>query len=352
MRTNSHLRYAARLLLFYVIVFISPAIVNAVSVSEYQDNLKQAITALDTLTQTDEEETEEDYQRRLTETLTRVRRVLPESQMVECGDELCTVDNSWLHDQLKELEKTSDSNWFLLLTHIIERLKAIDERITELRTATVVDDSNKSAAKDRLAGILARSEYASKGPVKSALAKILEAIARWIGKLFGRQAPIETGRGSALTSIVQILVIGLALVVLAYVIKLLVPKFARRRKKQQKVKLEPRIVLGERLEPDASAVDLLADAEALARSGQIRAAIRKAYIALLVELGDRKVISLAHHKTNRDYLRAVRSVPTLYPVMAGLTDSFERHWYGLSQAEAQDWQSFRDAYKAALQVRT
>jgi hypothetical protein len=337
--------------LFYLIVFISPTIVHAVSVSEYHDHLKQAITALDTLTQSDEEESETDYNRRLNETVTTVRQVLPESQMVECGEELCTVDNSWLHEQLKELEKTSDPKWFLLLTHIIERLKAIDERITELRSAAGTD-SNKTASKERLEGILARSEYASQGPVKSALAKILDAIARWIGKLFGRQRAIEPGRGRSLTSIVQVFILVLALGVLAYVIKLLIPRLARRRQKKQKVKLEPRIVLGERLEPDASAVDLLADAEALARSGQIRAAIRKAYIALLVELGDRNVISLAHHKTNRDYLRAVKNVPTLYPVMAGLTDSFERHWYGLSQAEVQDWQSFRDGYKTALQVRT
>lgn len=351
MLTNSHLRYAARLLLLYSIVLISPTIVHAVSVSEYQSNLKQAITALDTLTQADEDETEPDHERRLVETLTTVRRVLPESQMVECGEELCTVDNSWLHDQLKELEKASGSSWFPLLTHIIERLRAIDERVTELR-AGESKDWNKSGAKERLAGILSRPEYATKGPASSALARILEAIARWIAKFLGRQPTFEAGRSNAITSIVQIVIIVLALGVLGYVLRLLIPKLARRRRKQQKVKLEPRIVLGERLEPEASAVDLLAEAESLARSGQIRAAIRKAYIALLVELGDRKVISLAHHMTNRDYLRAVRSVPTLYPVMAGLTDSFERHWYGFSQAEDQDWQRFRDGYKTALQVRT
>jgi hypothetical protein len=54
------------------------------------------------------------------------------------------------------------------------------------------------------------------------------------------------------------------------------------RKKQR----EARIVLGERLEPDQTAADLLAQAEA-GSSRQLRAAIRKAYIALLCELGDR-----------------------------------------------------------------
>ena len=113
-----------------------------------------------------------------------------------------------------------------------------------------------------------------------------------------------------------------------------------------------RIVLGERLEPEATASDLLSQAEALVRNGDVRGAIRKAYIALLVELGDRKMISLAQHKTNRDYLNAVRSLPLLFTTMRGLTESFERHWYGLEQATPDDWQNFRAGYLAALQVRT
>jgi hypothetical protein len=107
-------------------------------------------------------------------------------------------------------------------------------------------------------------------------------------------------------------------------------------------------VLGERLEPEASATDLLTEAEALVRKGEIRAAIRKTYIALLVELGDRKIISLAQHKTNRDYLRSVSHVPALYSNMGGLTNSFERHWYGFEETSLTDWQSFKSGYLAAL----
>ncbi len=353
MRTKStpHPQLAVRVVLFFVFIFFVPAFVHAATIAEYQRNLKAAITALDTLTQSDEEETDSAYRQRFVNTLTNVRALLPESQMVDCGEELCTVDNSWLHDELKGLQKASDDDWFRQLTRIIERLKALDERVTELQSATVSGGS-KSDAKQRLSGILSRPEYATKSRAKSALARIIEAIARWIQKLFGRHVPGEQVGRSRVTSIVQIIVIALAVGVLLYVIKLLIPRFIRPRKKERKAKSEPRIVLGERLEPDASAVDLLAEAEALARGGQIRAAIRKAYIALLVELGERKVISLAHHKTNRDYLRSVKSVPALYPLMSGLTDSFERHWYGLGQPEVADWQNFRDAYRAAVQTRT
>ena len=108
--------------------------------------------------------------------------------------------------------------------------------------------------------------------------------------------------------------------------------------------------LGERLEPDQTSADLLAQAESLARLGDLRAAIRKAYIALLCELGDRKVISLAQHKTNRDYLGAVRDRPSLFRSMRGLTNSFEIHWYGFVPPREDDWKEFRNGYQQALKT--
>ena len=126
------------------------------------------------------------------------------------------------------------------------------------------------------------------------------------------------------------------------------PRLLQNRGGQRKTKEGARIVLGERLEPDQSARDLLSEAENLARTGDLRAAIRKAYIALLLELGERKIITLEQHKTNRDYLRAVRRVERLYPNVKQLTDSFELHWYGSARATETDWQAFRSGYKQAL----
>jgi hypothetical protein len=114
----------------------------------------------------------------------------------------------------------------------------------------------------------------------------------------------------------------------------------------------PRIILGERLEAEQTAADLLDDAEQLARAGDLRGAIRKAYVALLCELGDRGVVRLAQHKTNRDYLNAVRrAAPTrLYTEMLPLTFDFELHWYGLQDASDSDWQSFKTRCRQALRV--
>jgi hypothetical protein len=77
----------------------------------------------------------------------------------------------------------------------------------------------------------------------------------------------------------------------------------------------------------------------------LRAAIRKAYIALLCELGDRKIISLAQYKTNRDYLHAVRDKGSLYTSMRKLTNMFELHWYGFRPAGETDWDEFRNGYR-------
>jgi hypothetical protein len=97
-------------------------------------------------------------------------------------------------------------------------------------------------------------------------------------------------------------------------------------------------------------MDLLGDADRLARDGDLRGAIRKGYIALLCDLSDRKIIGLAYNKTNRDYLRDVRSRRDLHPRMKTVTDAFERHWYGLQDSAEQDWARFREDYKEAIRA--
>jgi Domain of unknown function (DUF4129) len=341
----------ARGLLLSTLLFGSISVVRAVSVSEYQSNLKQAITALDTLLQSDEDESFSEFKRRVDDTFAAVRNVLPETVTVDCGEEFCTVDNSWLHEELKAVEKALDSDWRELLTRVIEKLKSIEERVAELQNPSTYT-STKAVDKQRLSEVLQRPEYQTTDRANSALVRLLNRFLRWIAKFFERAIPAESGTGARVIGMgTQILVVALALAVLAYVAKLLLPRLWRPQVRKRKAKAEPRIVLGERLEPEQSAVDLLSEAETLARSGQVRAAIRKAYIALLVELGDRKVLSLAQHKTNRDYLRSLRSIPSLYPLMGGLTDSFERHWYGSVQATPEDWQNFRERYRTALQAK-
>jgi hypothetical protein len=343
--STTHRRYSLTALfgVLFVFLFLFPTNVAAIPISQYQQNLNDAIADLERFYGSG-------HDSRLTESIEFVRTTLPKRQTVEFEGEVCEVDNSWLHQNLDELEHADDPS--KKLDEIISSLEAIEQRVAERQNPGERAAEKKQWARTRLDSILARPEYATNqqgGP--NALVRLLQDIARWIAKWLPKPRNVDPGRIDLITLIAQIIVIGLAMLVILYVVKTVIvwlsgrPRTPRARKKR-----EARIVLGERLEPEATATDLLSEAEALARQGDLRAAIRKAYIALLVELGDRKVISLAHHKTNRDYLNSLRSVPQLHSRMRGLTESFERHWYGFDSATANDWQDFRAGYLAALQT--
>ena len=344
-------RALASVVVIMVALFVLPATVSAISLTDYQRKLQQAITALDTLLQVDEHETEADFQKRLLQTIDDVRVTLPEHFTVEENGDVYEVDNSSLHKTLEDIKSLPAEEQVKKISEVEEMLQALEVRIGQRIFVTSTGET-KDQAKSRLESILARPEYATGPRGSNALIRLIQDFIRWLMSFFPKPRGVAPGRLDWVIFIVEVVVIGLAAAVLVYVGIALLRRFGRTRRPKARKKKEARIVLGERLEPEATSTDLLSQAEALVRHGDIRGAIRKTYIALLVELGDRKLISLAQHKTNRDYLNSVRSLPPLHSTMRGLTDIFERHWYGLEPATSDDWQDFRAGYLAALQAGT
>jgi hypothetical protein len=329
-------------------VLTDAASVQAIPLSDYQKSLQQAITALDTLLQQDEDETDSDFESRVKDTTQAIRTAIPETQMVQSTGDTYSVQNSWLHNELGELDKASADERQKWIVQLVDHLRALDERITEARTPHEFT-TNPTDAKQKLDTILHRPEYQSEAKKgSSVIARLLREFFRWLESLFPKRRQLQSEQATSLSRKVQVVVLGLCLLVILYVLRTFVPRLMRRRKVLQKEKPKPRIVLGEKIAPEQSASDLLDEAERLARDGQLRSAIRKGYIALLVELGDRHLVSLAQYKTNRDYLNSVRNTPSLYENLSGLTDRFERHWYGAVQATQTDWQEFRAVYLATL----
>lgn len=278
-----------------------------------------------------------------------IRRELPVNERVQLGNQPVAVNNSWLHELLTDIEHSNDSSRRrALVTLLAARLQALHDRLEEVQKASAAN-TDKDADKGRLAEILRRPEYIPAPPQSSALERLLQRFWDWLESLMPKHKPLAPGTSSAVSTVAQILVVGLCLAVIAFLIWRFGPRFMQGRRKKKKTR-EPRIVLGELLDPDQTAADLLAQADALARAGDLRAAIRKAYIALLCELGDRKLISLAQSKTNRDYLYAVRDKVSLYSSMRKLTNSFELHWYGLVPAGENEWNEFRSDYQRTLRI--
>lgn len=349
--SKTHRRSVACVVVLVTFFFVCPANVAAIPITEYQQRLKQVINELVKVVEINKDFDETDFENRMLETIEFVRATLPEHLTVEADGDVCNVDYSSLHKRLEDLKELPGAEQFEEVEKITEILQAIDARITE-RQAAIERAESKEQAKRKLEGILARPEYATEQRGTNAISRLIRDFIRWLQNLLPKRRQVEPGRVDLISLIAQILVIGIALAVLLYVVKILLTRFGRTRKAKKPKKKEARIVLGERLEPEATATDLLSQAEILARNGDLRAAIRKAYIAFLVELGDRKMISLAQHKTNRDYLNSVKSIAPLHATMRGLTDSFERHWYGFEQATPDDWQDFRAGYLAGLRAES
>ncbi|MDT4897147.1 MAG: hypothetical protein QOH25_2224 [Acidobacteriota bacterium] len=316
----------------------------ALPLDEYRSRLHQAATVLDELGPEDEEtETPQSYFIRARAAFGKVRKLVPSDETVEWEGGRVRVNNSWLEEELKSYEQTQAGD---VPERIGQRLTALEERLNELEEQNKSVATSKEQERARLEAILSREEYRDKPPEKS----LWERFKEWFNSLFPDRNPLQPGQSSWLSLVAMILIFGLAAGVIAYVIWKFFPFGLAGGTRLKLEKNQARIVLGEHLAPDQTAADLLAEAEALARKGELRAAIRKGYIALLCELGDRKVLSLAQHKTNHDYLRAVREKRPLLKEMQKLTASFENHWYGFVPTTPNDWTTFRSGYQQTLKT--
>jgi len=337
-------------LLSIALVFISANALRAATLFDYVTRVSRAITLVDEVAGAYEDESGRARPEQvIASNLMLVRQQLPAKEEVKIDGQTISVDNSWLYQALSEFENSHNSNERReTIARIAERLRAIHEHSQELQKASAAA-TDKDSEKGRLTEILRRPEYLQTAPEGSALERLLDRLLRWLDKLIPHPKPIRPGGSPLASGLAQIVIVAICLGAIALIIWRFGPRLMSGRRKK-KTKREARIVLGERLEADQTAADLLAQAEMLAREGNLRAAIRKAYIALLCELGDRKIISLAQHKTNRDYLNSVRDKASLYASMRKLTSRFELHWYGFVPANENDWNEFRADYKSTLRT--
>jgi hypothetical protein len=343
-----------------------PTTGRALSVGEYAERVERVAVALDSLWMLERETAvlgrEEDWARpEAAEALPGVRvsavgearSLLPPVLRVARGEggAQVEVDNRWLHSELTRYERQpptleGERERVSILSSVVGRLRALAARLAEGGPRPGRD---KEAEKGRLAAILRGADFNERGPRgQSAAEQLLERFLQWVQDLFPRWSPVEGGAAGS-SPVAQYAVFALVAVALVFVLWRYLRWRAGRPKPERRGRREARVVLGERLEDDQTAADILEDAERLARAGNLRGAIRKAYVALLCEMGDRHLIRLAQHKTNRDYLRSVRdAAPQTYGLFRPLTDSFERHWYGLAEATERDWNDFRAGCRRAL----
>src|SRR5512132_655038 len=110
-------------IVFTALIFLLPAIAsrsNAATLADYRARVSPAATALQQL------QTADYYADDVSNTLTRVRTLLPARETVLFNQQNVEVDNSWLHEALTQYEKNQNNRSLsteqLRLT--VERLRA------------------------------------------------------------------------------------------------------------------------------------------------------------------------------------------------------------------------------------
>lgn len=333
------------------VFFVCPSLpVFAETVAAYRDKISKAIEAVDELIYSEEDEDTPTLVKNSPvkrEQLKQVRQSLPPSEKVESNGVSVETQNKWFSERLDDYEKEEKSEKrYAILNEIYERLEALETEVGTLEKAPAAA-STKDEDKLKLAGILSRPEYQKpEEQQENIIQKTWRKIREWLSKYFPETKPFSLPKEglSSLSFIIQLLIYAIVLGIIGFVIYKFAPLLRARFSRRDKETKSERVVLGETIAADADSHTLFNEAEALAREGNLRAAIRKGYIALLCDLSDRKIIGLARHKTNRDYLRDLRPRKEIFGDMNSLTTNFERNWYGFGQTEEKDWNDFKDKY--------
>lgn len=277
----------------------------------------------------------------------------PRFARIETGGSVVEIDDRWLGERVKSIENSPESAEAALI-EIDERLAAIEFEIGALERAAV-KERTKDQDKEKIAEILRRVEFQKPEPPKESwLDRLRKAIEDWLSENFPKVSPPRTdSTGMRTTSVVlQILLYALVIGTVGFIVYKFAPLVAARFRRGERDEDGERVILGERIGADQDSGTLFGEAERLALEGDLRGAVRRGYVAILCELADRKLVGLARHKTNRDYLRDIRKHRPLFDAMRGLTNRFERHWYGLEEVKNEDWEEFRREYQSTRSVRS
>ena len=190
------------------------------------------------------------------------------------------------------------------------------------------------------------------GPIRAFLRGVAETIGGWwrtvrgwlekLGDWFDRLFP-ERGRpraGRSLTSVAGILRVSLYALVamLACAVAYMAWRVWQQRRQQAlRVDAAP-VAAAPDLEDEATGADALPEggwlalARDLAEQGDLRLALRAAFLASLAALAEKGFVQIARFKSNRDYrdelARRAHAEPAVFDLFAQSTGIYERVWYG------------------------
>lgn len=289
---------------------------------------------------------EQELLRRLTDLIPSTEDVARDAQ----DKDLTHIDNAWLQQAIEKLDNEDDDARYSHLSEIADRLSALSRTLRSTLEKQVAPEA--IATRERLQQILARNEYQPEEEKDSAiqawLKKIRQKMNELLAKLFFGNSSKSAPSAGSLQAIRWLIILALV-ASLVWATILLVRRFQLRQIQLKDDRGDEAVleILGEQFGADVSADDLLKTAAEMARKGEYRLAIRRAYLALLCELEQRGKLRLHRAKTNRDYLSELQHDPYVHLPASLLTKDYERVWYGHAAATMQDYAGFIEKYREA-----
>jgi hypothetical protein len=149
------------------------------------------------------------------------------------------------------------------------------------------------------------------------------------------------------------------LAAIASVLSVLLWRFFKQRRHQEKMVITEEVAAKPDLaDDDVDARELpedgwLAMARDLLEKGHMRLALRALYLATLACLADHELITIARFKSDRDYERELQrrahAMPGIFAAFVKNRLMFERIWYGMHKATAQNVEAFKANYTGIKQ---
>lgn len=317
-----------------------PVAALAATIDDYHNRVASAVETVEAVS-------DEESATTAKEAVAHAREMLPPRETVEFDGRSIEVDNSWLAAEADAYAAAaSDADREAIFQRIAEGLYAIDVHLDALETAPAHATPEDRAKLDE---ILARREF--RPPEESAIAKFIADLRRRIGQMLEELLAKLFGSGGAesIGAVLRVVIVGGGLLALIMLVRAIVQAAQRRKTGGPRTK-KKRTVLGEEVDEATTAADLATAARALAASGDFRGAVRKLFVALIYQLDERGLVRLRAESTNREYLALVRGFEPLHPVMATMTDVFERVWYGGAEIDRAGYESFESLHRQAASI--
>ncbi|NJM51986.1 MAG: hypothetical protein HC846_00540 [Blastocatellia bacterium] len=275
------------LLLLQIVAFGS-------TLSQYRQKIKDVTESVGYLNYPEEYLSDAENIAQQREILKEIRTKLPPIEKIELKDTNFEVNHDWLYEKLKQFENEPyrSIKRTPIIEETLERLSALESKVEELERQEL-SKRTKDEDKQKLDEILRRAEYQKPAEKEETwFQRKWREFLEWLQSFdSGGKKEEQTLEGSpAMASALLYIVLAIAVAFIGFLIYYFAPSLLKQIRNREKKDKNSRVILGETLSAEDSSNSIFAEAEDLARTGNLRGAIRKGYIALLCELSDKKLL--------------------------------------------------------------